>query len=75
MELRAVVGVSNNSSTSIVVYVEPWADSFVLAAGERQTITAIGAAKLPWFNVVYSDGAVQVYVEDAETFSTTAVLA
>lgn len=64
----ARIGVANHGKSDLTVYVEPWAETFVLPPGQSREIHARGKNKMPWFNVVYGDNSIQVYVEDAETF-------
>ena len=70
----AEIQVTNNGKGDIVVFIEPWADSFVLLVGESSKIQATSDTGVPWFNVIYSDCGLQVYVENADSFSTPATL-
>jgi hypothetical protein len=62
------LGVSNSRSMPHVVAVEPWAFDYTLLPGEELVIVAFGDNELPWFNVVESDGATQVYCENTADF-------
>ncbi len=62
------IGVANQSNADLTVFVEPWAESFLLPSGESREIAVRGKGATPWFNVVYGNGSIQVYVENAETF-------
>jgi hypothetical protein len=68
----AKIGIINyqDNTSSRVVYVEPWADDYTLLPGEELVIFADSdAEEHPWFNVVESTNATQVYCEATSGFS------
>jgi len=54
-----------------VVVIEPLANDYTLLPGEELEITSFSRSASQRFNVVESDGATQVYLEDADDFSVT----
>jgi len=68
MKHKAEIGVKNGGKNEIKLIVEPWAEEFPIAPGETITLIALSECETPWFNVIYHSHAIQVYVEDADSF-------
>ena len=64
------IGVSNHfqGDRPHVVCVEPWGEDYTLLPHEELTIIARGSHAVPWFHLVESEGATQVYCEDTDDF-------
>jgi hypothetical protein len=65
---KVTIGVWNARKSPHVVWVEPWANDYTLLTDEKLEIVATGKGKVPWFNVVESDGSTQVYCENTDDF-------
>lgn len=50
------------------VWVEPWCEDHTLLPHEELTIVARGPQTVPWFHLVESEGATQVYCMDTDNF-------
>ena len=60
------IGIWNdqNATRSRVIYVEPWGEDYTLLPDEKLEIVAdSGADDIPWFDIVESNDATQVYCE------------
>ena len=64
----AKIVVTNDRKNSQVLYIEPWGEDYTLRASESMDIVAFGTAALPWFNIVESDRATQIYIENCTDF-------
>jgi len=62
-ELRTKLGVRNEMKISRVIYIEPWGQDYTVRSGESIEVVAIGKTALPYFTLVESSEAVQVFVE------------
>jgi hypothetical protein len=62
------LGVCNARKAPQVVAVEPWANDYTLLPDEKLEVIALGKSAVPWFVIVESDGATQIYCEDTDSF-------
>ena len=64
-EQTTKLGVTNDNSEPLVVYVEPCGADYTLLPGESLEIIVIGVGllPLPWFSVIDSPGALSAYIE------------
>jgi hypothetical protein len=69
--LTSKIGVTNNEATPYSVYVEPWGADFTLLPGQSLEIIAYGEHTLPWFELVQSEGTMQIHCEGSCTFEAT----
>jgi hypothetical protein len=64
----AKIGVMNSRKTLHTVYVEPWGDEYSLLPDAEMEIVAYSDEATPWFNIVESEDATQVYCESTADF-------
>jgi hypothetical protein len=62
------IGVRNSRANPHVIYVEPWAGDYTLLPGEEVVVLALSNTGIPWFNLVESEGATQIYCEETDDF-------
>ena len=64
------IRLTNDTSRTRVIWVEPWGADFALAPGEWFEITATGVNFTPYFNIVDLDDGTQVFVEGPDPMQT-----
>jgi hypothetical protein len=62
------ISFANRRSVPLLIVVEPWAYDFTLMPGEALDIVGYSDRVAPWFYVVESDDASQVYCEECDIF-------
>jgi hypothetical protein len=66
--VQAKITIANSRETDRLVFVEPWGELYTLHPKKSMDLVAFGETEAPWFTLVETDEATQIYIEKCVDF-------